>query len=162
MTADEVRELYYIAPIGNLASVLTHGILSHKLAARLPHGSIAKQEIQDIRARKVVPGGLPLHDYANLYICARNPMMYLRRGTHRTLCVLRVSTDVLYFDNVVVASGNASSQYTRFAASPQGLVLVDRDLVFAEYWTDPDQITYWRKQEGGQMRRDPRAAFGGP
>jgi hypothetical protein len=27
-----------------------------------------------------VPTGLPLHEYGKLYVCARNPMMYMRKG----------------------------------------------------------------------------------
>jgi hypothetical protein len=45
-------------------------------------------EIQRRRAGRVVPGGRSLHEYVNLYICARNPMLYLRRAMHAKLCVL--------------------------------------------------------------------------
>jgi hypothetical protein len=59
------------------------------------HRSVAMAQIQD-RTRLIrVPGGRPLHEYANLYICARNPMMFKRRSDHGALCVLRVSTAVL-------------------------------------------------------------------
>ena len=43
------------------------------------HVSVAMPAVQDRRARKIVPGGRRLHGYANLYICARNPMMFVRR-----------------------------------------------------------------------------------
>ena len=55
-----------------------------------------------------------LHEYANLYLCARNPMLYKRRESHGTLCVLRVSTDVLDLPGVVLTGGNAASDYTAF------------------------------------------------
>ncbi len=146
MRADELTELHYITHMANLTSILVKGILSHKDAARQPHQSVAMPEIQERREDKAVPGGLPLHDYVNLYMTARNPMMYVRRQGHLDLCVLRISTNVLYWDGVVIASSNASSQYTRFAASPEGLALVDSELVFAEYWTDPDPVVYYRKK----------------
>jgi hypothetical protein len=143
---DELEELHYITPIANLPSILENGILSHFRAQKREHISVAMQVIQDRRSSVVVPGGRPLHEYANLYICARNPMLFLRRGQHEELCVLQVSPDVLDLPGVVVVSGNASSGYVRFGPGPRGLAVVDRDLTFAEYWTDPDEIERWRKK----------------
>lgn len=105
------------------------------------------QEVQDIRAKKMVPGGRPLHDYANLYICARNPMLFVRLNRHEELCVLRVNPVVLDLPDVVITDGNAASKYARFGSSPGGLQNVDRERTFAEYWTDPnDQIQEWRNK----------------
>jgi ssDNA thymidine ADP-ribosyltransferase DarT-like protein len=143
---NELTELHYIAPIANLVSVLQRGILSHARAQGVAHTSVAMQAIQHRRSTVIVPGGRPLHEYANLYICARNPMLFLRKGQHEELCVLRVSPDVLDLEGVVVVSGNASSVYVRFGAGAEGLEVVDRDLTFAEYWTDPDEIERWRKK----------------
>ena len=86
-----------------------------------------------------------MHEYANLYICARNRMLYKRHGQHRDLCVLRVSPRVLELPDVVVTDGNAASDYTRFAAAPDGLTIVDWDLTFAERWTSLDQIDQWER-----------------
>jgi len=103
------------------------------------------QEIQARRARVAVPGGRPLHEYANLYICARNPMLYRLQGQHRELCVLGIGSDVLDLPGVIIADQNAASSYVRFTASPGGLALVDYNTVFAEYWTHPgDRIAEWR------------------
>jgi hypothetical protein len=104
------------------------------------------QQVQDRRADVVVPGGRKLHEYVNLYICARNPMLFKRMGQHLDLCVLQVSTDVLDLPGVVVTDVNASSDYVRFAAAPAGLSIVDRDLTFADDWRDSDQIQYYRKK----------------
>jgi len=93
-----------------------------------------------------VPCGRKLHEYVNLYICARNPMMYKRQAQFKELCVLRVSPDVIDLPGVVITDGNASGDYVRFSAAPKGLAIVDRDWTFAEYWTDPDQITEWKKK----------------
>ncbi len=65
-------------------------------------------------------------------------MMYRRKETHQSLCVVRVSLDVLDLPGVVIADRNAPSDYVRFSASPTGLAMVDRALVFARYWTHPD------------------------
>jgi len=143
---DELDELHYITPIANVPFIFQLGILSHRRVEKVNHESVAMEEIQDRRAKVVVPGGRPLHDYANLYVCARNPMLYKRQGRHAELCVLRVRPDVLDLPGVVVTDANASSPYVRFAAAPSGLSIVNRELTFAEYWTDPDPIQYYRRK----------------
>ncbi len=70
-------------------------------------------------------------------------MLFKRKTQHAGLCVLRVSTDVLRIPDVVIADGNAASQFTGFHASPAGLAKIDRDDVFAEWWRHSDQIRHW-------------------
>ncbi len=146
MKRSELADLHYITPIENVPSIRRRGILCKRAAKTLRPVSVAMEEIQEIRANKAVPGGRSLHDYANLYFCARNPMMYKRSARHAGLCVLRVSTAVLDLPEVVIADGNAASKYTAFWPSPEGLAKVDRALVFAEDWTDPNQIVGWQKK----------------
>lgn len=43
MLRSRVTELHYITPVANLGSIVTHGVLSHNLAARLPHASVAAE-----------------------------------------------------------------------------------------------------------------------
>jgi hypothetical protein len=145
MKPSDLHELHYITPIQNVPSIMNHGILCHQKPRQLNHASIAMQEVQDIRSRKRVPGGLPLHAYVNLYFCARNPMMRKRAHQHLSLCVLQVGMGVLELPNVVIADGNAASDYTAFWLPPLGLERVDLDLVFAEWWTDSNQIQQWHK-----------------
>jgi hypothetical protein len=118
---EEISELHYITPMTNVPSILQHGILSHNRAAKLKHDDISMREIQDVRAEKRVPGGLALHDYANLYFNARNKMMAKKRPEHDRLCVLRVSTEALNIPGAVLADQNASSKYVLFLPSPLGL-----------------------------------------
>lgn len=140
MNRSDVSEFHYITAIANLPSILEQGILSHRRASQLEHASIAMPEIQQRRERRVVPGGQPLHEYVNLYFHARNPMLYLRKVYHQDLCILRISPNILDIPGAIIADGNASSDYTRFWPSPEGLHHVDRELVFAEYWTDENEI----------------------
>lgn len=144
MKRDELEELHYITSISNVPSIISKGILSHNLSSKLSHNSVAMAEIQEVRTKKTIPGGRPLHDYANLYICARNPMLYRLRNNHRNLCILIISPKVLDIPGTVITDGNAASDYTRFAASPNGLGIVNKQLTFAEDWTHNDQIEYWR------------------
>ena len=140
MNRSQITELHNIMLINNMPSILQHGILSHNRIAGMPHDSIAMTEIQDRRSQRVVPVGRPLHDYANLYFHARNPMMYLRRNRHMELCILRISLEVLDLPNVVIADRNASTEYVRFAPSPSGLTNINYDLVFARDWNHQDPI----------------------
>jgi len=141
---DQLSELHYITPITNLPSVLSRGILSHRQAEKVRHRSVAMDEIQKRRTRKRVPGGRALHEYVNLYFCARNPMLFKRKDQHAELCVIRVSTAVLDLPDVVITDQNAASAYALFSPAPDGLKYVDRDLVFAEYWTHGDPIEQYR------------------
>jgi len=143
---EELSELHYITPIVNVPSMYRHGILSHNGAQKIEHRSVAMQKIQDRRAKVVVPSGKRLHDYVNLYVHARNPMMYVVRNEHRGLCVLRLTTDLLDLPGVIVTDGNASGDYVRFAQAPGGLEIVDKELVLASSWTDPDLIMYYRRK----------------
>jgi ssDNA thymidine ADP-ribosyltransferase, DarT len=139
-----LTELHNIMPIANIPSVMKHGILSNEMVAQLVHRSVAMAEIQDRRDRVQVPGGLKLHQYANLYFHARNPMLFKLKAQAESLCVLRISTAVLELPGVVLTDQNASSDYVRFLSVTQ-ISLIDFALVFAEDWRHPeDQIAYWR------------------
>jgi hypothetical protein len=141
----DLPELHYITPIENVPSILKHGILSHQRAEGLKHRSVAMPEIQDRRSSVVVPGAnRKLHSYANLYICARNPMLYKRR--HEYICVLSINTRVLDLPGVIITDKNAASNYVRFAPAPAGLRIVSEERTFAEYWTDEDPIEQMRKK----------------
>lgn len=130
--------------MSNIGSVITHGILSYERAAVVGHHSVALQPVQDKRDQKQVPGGLKLHQYANLYFHARNPMLFKRKDQAAELCVLRVSTQVLDLAGTVMTDQNAASDYVRFLAPHQWEAL-DFDDIFAMDWRHPgDPIAYWR------------------
>ncbi|RMG25827.1 MAG: DUF4433 domain-containing protein [Armatimonadetes bacterium] len=129
-----ITELHYITPIENVASILKRGILSHNKAARVPHTSISMQEVQARRAAKVLPGRRRLHSYANLYFNARNPMMYVRKHLHETICVLRVKPGVMQLPGVMISNKNAACTSALFLPYPEGLQWVDFRAVFAERW----------------------------
>lgn len=145
MIRSDVTELHYITPIANLASIMQRGLLSHRRAQAHAHQTVALEDVQNIRAKKRVPGGRPLHEYVNLYFCARNPMLYKRLGQRHQLCVVSVTPEVLDRPGVVVTDVNAASGYARFGSGAAGLALVDKALTFAEYWTDSNPVEYYRK-----------------
>jgi hypothetical protein len=138
-----VVELHNIMPIDNIKSVLEHGILCHEEAARLPHADVSMAAVQDRRDLVSVPGGLRLHQYANLYFDARNPMMFKRNGQAHSLCVLAVSTSIFKLKGVVITDQNASSKYVRFYA-PDYIKALDFEKIYADDWRHENQIDYWR------------------
>ncbi len=146
MKRDELTELHYIAPFENVVSICRNGILSHNKATHIHHKSVAMLEIQERRKKKKVYGGRPLHDYVNLYISVRNPMMYKIKDKHKQICVLSVSVEVLDVEGTVISDRNASSGHVRFSPAPGGLTLVDRNLVFAKSWKNEDQLEEWRRK----------------
>ncbi len=141
---NRVTELHSIMPIENMISVLEHGILSHDRVAALPHSDVSLASVQAKRAHKTIPNGLKLHQYANLYFHARNPMMFIRKNEADNLCILRISNQVINLEGVVLSDQNAASDYVRFL-SPTDYQQINFDWVYADDWTDPNQITHWQK-----------------
>lgn len=138
MNRADISELHYITPIENVPSILEHGILANRRVARLPHRSIAMEEIQDRRRNKRIPGARQLHEYANLYFDAHNPMLSKRRSQNDSICVLRVAPTALDLPDVIVADRNAASDYVRFYAAAEGVRALDQELVFARFWLNRD------------------------
>jgi len=134
---EDLKELHYITPIANVPSIIANGILSHNLSQKIPHASCASNDVQRTRAKKYLPDGSPLHDYAIVYINARNPMMYVRRDKHHDLVILSVSADIVDLPWAIVTDRNAAS-YPIFKQAPEGLEMIKSETVFAEYWTHPD------------------------
>jgi hypothetical protein len=120
-------------PMANVPSVMERGILSYERAAKVQHHSVALQPVQDKRDQKQVPGGLKLHQYANLYFHARNPMLFKRLAEAPNLCVLRICPDILQVEGSVISDQNAASDYVRFL-HPSQWRLLDLDAIYAMDW----------------------------
>lgn len=149
MNKSDIKELYFITPIDNIPSIFQHGILSHNKikASKLSHKSVAHEDVQKRREDKVIPGGKSkLHDYVNLYFNPRNSMMYSRKNLHEELCVLAICVDILTHQGIIIADGNASSNYTRFFEAAEGIKSLDKDSVFTENWWDSDHYEMCRKR----------------
>ncbi len=145
MNRSDIVELYNIAPIDNIPSIVEHGILSYMLASKIGHISIAMDVIQDRRHNKRIPGAGCLHEYANLYFDAHNPMLSKRRDQNDVICVLRINKEIFNIPGAIVADRNASSGYARFYPVEKGIQALDGDLVFARYWVhQDDEIETWR------------------
>lgn len=132
-----IKEFQCIMPIENIPTVLEHGIVCHTLAEVLPHESVAMESAQEKRAKIQLPDGRPLHDFANVYFHARNPMMYKRRPQAGRLCILQISKEILNIEGVWVSDGNATSaQYVKFCRPAEMDDHLNYEMIYAQRWTE--------------------------
>ncbi len=139
MERSEVREFHYISPIANIQSIMQHGILSYRDASIIEHTSIADEEVQERRDDKRLPNDFTIHRCANLYFNARNAMMYKLKHVSNTLCVMRISPEVLDLPRVLVSDMNASRDAARFGTPDEMFPLLNRSHVYCRSWNDPDE-----------------------
>ena len=145
MNKNDIVELYFITHINNIPSIEKNGILCHKRAQKIKHSSIALEDVQNRRENKKIPGTKKeLHDYANVYFDAHNPMLSRVRDRNDSICVLRVDKSILDIDGVIISDRNASRDWVRFEPLINGLKLLDKDEIFAESWQHTDLIEQYR------------------
>lgn len=136
----DIEELYFIAHIENVPSILRLGLLSHNMMIKrkIRHVSVASTDVQARRINKTIPGGRKLHDYVNTYFNARNPMLYVLIPKQMDLCVLRISSDILRVTGIVISDQNAARGWARFEPAPDGFEMLDKDEIFALSWNHAD------------------------
>lgn len=145
MNRADIKELYFITHIDNMKSIVLHGIVSRNLAKKkmLNFSDISEEGVQNRRSGKKIPGtNKVLHDYANLYFDAHNPMLSARRSKNNEICVLKIKNEVLDFKDVIITDKNAARECW-FKTVVEGLPLLDRDEVFATFWLNDD---YWEQE----------------
>jgi len=141
MNRCDITELHFISPIANVPSIMQHGILSHNRVCRLTHTSVAMPEIQELRRNKRIPGAGNLHDYANLYFDAHNPMLSKVRARNDEICVLRIDPRIMDLPGVIISDRNAAGRWARFYPVAAGVGEINRDRIFARYWTHQQDPT---------------------
>jgi hypothetical protein len=71
-------------------------------------------------------------------------MLSKRRDRNNEICILRVIATVLELSDVIVSDQNAASSYVRFYPANEGLIAINRERLFARYWTHPgNQYEEW-------------------
>ena len=138
--------LYNIQAIDNIPSIMQWGLLSNERAEHIKHTSIAMQEIQDRRDTVIIPNGLSLHKYANVYFDPRNPMLYKRKAENFNICILKLAKEILDIEGAVVSDRNASSRYAGFYSPETGLKEIDFKLVYATDWRDENEYVYYKRK----------------
>ena len=148
MLIDDIKELYHITAIANVAAIVKGGIFSHNIVQKdkIKAVRIDEQGVQDRREKKIPGTEKMLHDYANLYFDAHNPMLSKRRNLNDSICVLRIEKTVFSVNGVIITDKNASRDCW-FKTIKEGLPLLSKIEVLAPYWNDLDLIV--RKRLAG-------------
>jgi O-acetyl-ADP-ribose deacetylase (regulator of RNase III) len=148
MMTFQVRGLYYITHIDNLASILQFGILSHRLIEqqKVKFTAIYDAEIVSRRENITTPQGKSLWDYANLYFQPRNPMLYRIKEEvgYANIVVIKIRKDILTSsDDILITTGNAASDATEM--SPYGTQALKNISKFLD-------LEYWNKIDGSNRK----------
>ncbi len=150
MPKNSVKGLYYITHIDNLASILRHGILSHRQveAQKIAFKPVYNAEIVAHRAQRQTPDKKRLWDYANVYFQPRNPMLYkvLSETDKKNVVILGVKPQVLETKGAFIALGNAAHSLSTLVDIKNGLKTIN-----GEYW--PVINSDWWKTEDGTKRK---------
>ncbi len=143
--------IYHISLVDNLKSILADGRLctyNELCETGKRHVSIAYQDIQERRAKIIVPCGPggTLHEYVPFQFAPRSPMLYtINRGNvpgclegqkpllHLASTVESVKNAALSF---VFTNGHAIMRLTDFFDDLARLNQVDWELMRARYWYD--------------------------
>lgn len=132
------KHVYSIMPINNIPSIMKNGILSHEQAKKFPHLSVADPNVQDRRERVVLPNGIPLHHYANLYFSFWNPMLSRIRAQNDEICILGIALSVLDLNGCAITDRNAATTLARFYSPQDGLQELDYRRIHATNWYTDD------------------------
>lgn len=139
-----VQQLYYITHIDNVASILQMGILSHKIIEdrRVKHTPIYDINIISNRKQRLTPANLSLWDYANLYLQARNPMLYrvVCEVAAENIVVIAIDVDVHKLSGTYISVGNAASTTSEILPGSEYHKVVNllKRVLDCRYWTEQD------------------------
>lgn len=135
-----IISLWHITHKNNIAEILSKGILSNIQAYEKANPTdISNSNVQRWRKNIEPIYNRAIHDYAPLYINARNPMLYVKRNIQNELCLIEISLLVLSDKNFIYTDGNAASKNTNFFNDVENLSQVSWDVLHAAYWNDfPD------------------------
>lgn len=143
------RELYYITHVANLPSILDKGILSHSIVMgqSIDHTPVYDNRIVVNRSEILTPNGDSLWEYANLYITARNPMLYrvVAEIGPNDIAVISIDGALMNRDDVFITTGNAASSYSEIRPASQ----IEKTL--RELKSDLDK-EYWSFDDGSKRR----------
>ncbi len=156
MTIHNFSEFHYIAHCDNLTSIMELGILSHNRADSLKKADISMDSVQRLRAQKVIPKELTdrhltVHDCANLYFNAKNPMLYKRKDEQQKLCVLRVRHEVMDLPGAFIADRNAAVGNAQFHKTQEAVNKLALGILCGAFWTDRN-VSQEENKARGQFR----------
>lgn len=115
----------------------------------ISYQDLSNPSVQDKRDYKYVLNRRTLHDYANLYFDAKNPMLFnlVSNKNINELCVLCVDKRVLDIPGTVVTDMNAAALLAVFENPEKALERLDFDRIFAKSWYDEDRVVMENKKK---------------
>lgn len=147
----QIHCLYNINSLKNLKSIMNYGILSKNLLKNknIQNEDLSNISVQSRRELKRVPNHGPLHDYANLYFDARNPMLFnlVNNKDLDELCVLCIDKRVLDLPGTVVTDRNAAANLAIFEKPEKALERLNFEIILAKYWTDNNPLIKDEKKQ---------------
>ena len=138
--------VYNITAIDNIPSIIENGILCYDAVRKLPHSSIAINTVQARRDEVIIPNGLRLHRYANLYFDYNNPMLYKRQDIAEKICVLAVDASIMDDPDCIFSDRNAAADLVKFYPASEGVNEIDFRKIFAKYWTHENHYEYLNRK----------------
>lgn len=134
-----VFNLYHITHLGNLVSILKHGLFPHNIVRqRMTKYSISDAEVNNIRdVRKESIYGRKVNDYVPLYFNPKNPMLYKIREIDN-LIILEIDRNLLLEENTIFSNGNASSQSSNFFNHVSHLKYLNWSCIYGKKWSSID------------------------
>ena len=151
MAAPIPTPVYHLTHIDNLASIIqSGGCLSFNQMQNqgIGHVSVAYDNIQDRRARTLVPcgpGGC-LHDHVPFFFAPRPPMLYAIHGgsvegyEQGQIPLIYLVTKAQTVNNSgsawVFTDGHATMAFTEFFDDLKNLDKIDWEVMESQYWND--------------------------
>jgi len=142
--AFQFKQLFYIAHIDNVLSILEHGIFSHRqiMEKGIAYTPIYDSQIVSSRKSRMTPDGKSVWEYANLYFQARNPMLYrvICEKPSERIAVIAVNKNVINLSGVFISKGNAASLSSEIISGKDIYKLLNEPTtaLTLEWWKDED------------------------
>ena len=158
-----VNEAFYLAPLDNLDSILTNGVLPQTEVNRrgLAHSDISLHTVQERRDhRDLRSGGISshgLHDFVPLYFARRTPMSFRRRNHNSDLCILVIDIAKACHtaEELLFSDGNAASHDSKIYPTPAELEEhLPLQVITAGSWTfrpDGQRLPDGRRQRHAEL-----------
>lgn len=110
---EKIKQLFYITHIDNVVSILKHGIMSHQQIeeTKIPFTKIYDTQIVSSRQYRQTPDNKSLWEYANVYLQARNPMLYrvLCEKDASEIVIIGIDRSIMANRDSFFSAGNAAS-----------------------------------------------------
>jgi hypothetical protein len=140
-----VTEAFFLAPLDNLDSILTNGVLPQTEVNRqgIVHSDISEPGVQERREhRDLRSGGISshgLHDFVPLYFARKTPMSFRRKDHNSDLCILVIDIAKACHtaEELLFSDGNAAAHASEIYPDPAELEEhLPLQVIRAPYWAN--------------------------